>query len=233
MSHTTKNFGKQQSGQTEIFSLAPVSKKSVDLRFTGQDLSSQAGALLLSETNGQIGLIDQLAGCIRDDRDSRYCRHELKELLGQRIYQICCGYSDANDCDALRSDAILKMCNDRLPYEDPDLASQPTMSRLENSVSSTDIYRMTQTLVDVFTASYDTAPPVIILDCDDTNSPTYGDQQLCMFNTHYHGYCYMPLHIYEGRSGRLITTVLRPGRRSKAADMFALLRRVITRIRQA
>jgi len=233
MSHTTKNFGKQQSGQTEIFSLSPVSKKSVDLRFTGQDLSSDAGALLLREADHQIGLIDQLADCIRDERDPRYCRHELKELLGQRIYQICCGYADANDCDGLRGDAILKMCNDRLPYQDPDLASQPTMSRLENSASAGDTYRMAQALVDVFIAGYDQAPPVIILDCDDTNSPTYGDQQLCMFNTHYHGYCYMPLHIYEGRSGRLITTVLRPGRRSKAADMFALLRRVITRIRQA
>jgi len=233
MTHTTKNFAKQQSGQFEIFPLSPVSKKNVDLRFTGQDSSSDAGALLLRETEHQIGLIDRLTDCIRDERDSRYTRHELKELLGQRIYQICCGYADANDCDALRGDAILKMCNDRLPYQDPDLASQPTMSRLENSVSSTDTYRMAQALVDVFIASYDQAPPVIILDCDDTNSPTYGGQQLSLFNTYYHGYCYMPLHIYEGRSGRLITTVLRPGRRSKAADMFALLRRVITRIRVA
>ena len=107
--YTTKKISKQQSGQTEIFQLAPVSKKSVDLRFTGQDLSSQAGALLLSETDQQIGLIDQLVDCIRDERDPRYCRHELKELLGQRIYQICCGYADANDCDSLRGDAILKM----------------------------------------------------------------------------------------------------------------------------
>ena len=231
--YTTKKIDLQQGTQTEIFPLSQVGKKNVDLRFTGQDLSSDAGALLLSETDQQIGLIDQLADCIRDERDPRYSRHELKELLGQRIYQICCGYADANDCDGLRGDAILKMCNDRLPYQDPDLASQPTMSRLENSVSASDIYRMAQALVDMFLAGYDTAPSVIILDADDTNTPTYGDQQLSLFNTHYHGYCYMPLHIYEGHSGRLITTVLRPGRRSKAADMFALLRRVITRIREA
>ena len=154
--YTTKKFSKQQTGQTEIIPLSQVGKKSVDLRFTGQDLSSDAGALLLSETDKQIGLIDQLVDCIRDQRDARYCRHTLKELLGQRIYQICCGYADANDCDALRGDAILKMCNGRLPYEDPDLASQPTMSRLENSVSATDVYRMGQTLVDVFLAGYDT-----------------------------------------------------------------------------
>jgi len=68
---------------------------------------------------------------------------------------------------------------------------------------------------------------------DDTDTPTYGNQQLCMFNTHYHSYCYLPLHIYEGFSGRLITSVLKPGRRSKAADIFSLLSRVIARIRQA
>lgn len=230
--YTTKKIHKQQTGQTRFFELTPVGKKSVDLRFTGNDLSSDAGALLLSEVDKQIGLIDKLVGSIHDQRDQRYCQHTLKELLGQRIFQICCGYADANDCNALRGDAILKMCNGRLPYEDADLASQPTMSRLENSVTATDVYRMTQALVDVFLASYAKAPPLIILDADDTDTPTYGNQQLCMFNTHYYTYCYMPLHIYEGRSGRLISTVLRPGRRSKAAEMFALLRRVITRIRQ-
>ena len=230
---TTKKYDNQQSSQTEIFEVSSVRNKSVDLRFTGQDLSSDAGALLLSETDAQIGLIDRLSECIGDERDPRYCRHELKQLLGQRIYQICSGYPDANDCDSLRGDAILKMCNDRLPYSDPELASQPTISRLENSVSPTDMYRMAQALVDVFIAGYETAPPVIILDADDTNTPTYGDQQLSLFNSHYHGYCYMPVHIYEGQSGRLVTTVLRPGRRSKAAAVFALMQRVITRIRQA
>ena len=120
--NTTKNFSKQQTGQTGIIALTQAGKKSVDLRFTGQDLSSDAGALLLRETDKQIGLIDQLANSIHDKRDARYTRHELKELLGQRILQICCGSADANDCDALRSDAILKMCNGRLPYEDPDPA---------------------------------------------------------------------------------------------------------------
>lgn len=232
MAYTTKKSAHQQSEQSEIFSLASVGNKTVDLRFNGQDLSSDAGALLLSQVEDQVGVIDKLAGCIGDERDSRYTRHQIKELLGQRIYQICCGYSDANDCQALRGDAILKMCNGRLPYEGQDLASQPTMSRLENSVSAGDIYRMAQALVDVFIAGYEKAPPVIILDCDDTNSPTYGDQQLTLFNSHYHGYCYMPLHIYEGFSGRLVTTVLRPGRRSKATNVFGLLRRVIARIRQ-
>ncbi len=42
----------------------------------------------------------------------------------------------------------------------------------------------------------------------------------------------MPLHIYEGLSGKLITTILKPGRRSKGVNVFSILRRVINFIRQ-
>ena len=34
----------------------------------------------------------------------------------------------------------------------------------------------------------------------------------------------MPLHIYEGQSGKLIATILKPGRRSKTADVFSIFR---------
>jgi hypothetical protein len=37
-----------------------------------------------------------------------------------------------------------------------------------------------------------------ILDCDDTNNDTYGQQELALFNNYYNEYCYMPLHINEG-----------------------------------
>ncbi|MBI4649215.1 MAG: transposase [Bacteroidia bacterium] len=42
----------------------------------------------------------------------------------------------------------------------------------------------------------------------------------------------MPLHIYEGLSGKLITTILKPGRRSKGADVFSILKRVVNFIRK-
>ncbi len=54
MPHTTKNFTKQQSCQTEIFPLSSVGEKSVDLTLTGQDLSSDSGARLLAEADHQI-----------------------------------------------------------------------------------------------------------------------------------------------------------------------------------
>ncbi|PRY97396.1 DDE family transposase [Marinilabilia salmonicolor] len=113
-----------------------------------------------------------------------------------------------------------------------DLGSQPTMSRLENSVNWRDLYKIGEALVSHFIGTYSSAPEVIILDCDDTNTNTYGDQQLTLFNTYYHDHCYMPLHIYEGLSGKLISTILKAGRRSKQSDVASVIKKLILHIRE-
>ena len=212
--------------------LFPVSGKPIELSFTGDQISSDGGLLLLREVENQLGLIDRISACITDNRDQRYVDHTIKEMLIQRVFQIAAGYEDCNDCDDLRDDMIFKMCAGRLPQSGQELASQPTMSRLENSVGSKDLYRMGVEFLDTFIGSYDQEPKVIILDCDDTNSNTYGQQELSLFNNYYHGYCYMPLHIYEGLSGDLIATILKPGRRSKQNDVASLLKKIIGRLRE-
>lgn len=153
-------------------------------------------------------------------------------MLTQRVFQIAAGYEDCDDCDDLRNDMIFKMCAGRLPQSGKELASQPTMSRLENSIDSKDLYRIGEQLIEIFIDSYCHEPKVIILDCDDTNNNTYGQQELSLFNNYYHDYCYMPLHIYEGLSGNLITTILKPGRRNKQSDVASLLKKIIGRIRE-
>ncbi len=88
--------------------------------------------------------------------------------MRQRIFQISCGYDDANDCNSLRCDPAFKAACDRLPIVGEDLASQPTMSRLENAPRRTELYRMGQALVETFLASYEWPPTSIVLDIDDT-----------------------------------------------------------------
>ena len=175
--------------------LFPVSDKRVDLSFTGDQISSDGGLLLLREVENQLGLIDRISDCITDNRDQRYIDHTLKEMLTQRVFQIAAGYEDCNDCDDLRDDMIFKVCAGRLPQSGQELASQPTMSRLENSIDSKDLYRMGQQLMDTFIASYAREPEVIILDCDDTNNNTYGKQELNLFNYYYHNHCYAATHL--------------------------------------
>ena len=223
-----KNFETNQ----KTLDLFPIAGKKIELNYTGEQISSDGGLLLLREVENQIGLIDGISYCITDTRDSRYIDHSITELITQRVFQIAAGYEDCNDCNDLRGDMVFKTCAGRLPQSGGDLASQPTMSRLENAVGPKDLLQMGRYLLDAFVNSYSRAPGVIVIDCDDTNNDTYGQQQLTLFNSYYHGHCYMPLHIYEGLSGKLITTILKPGRRNKQNNVASLLKKIFRHLRK-
>lgn len=109
-----------------------VQQKPLELTYMGEKIKSDGGLLLLKELENQIGIIDKINDCKIDRRDPRYIEHSQKEMLCQRIFQIAAGYEDTNDCNTLKNDAILKLCADKLPVNDGDLGSQPTMSRFEN-----------------------------------------------------------------------------------------------------
>lgn len=215
--------------ESTLFSLSDVEKKKIEVHFVTEQISSDGGLLFLKEVDKNIGLIDRIADCLNDKRHASYVKHDIKSLLNQRVMQIAAGYEDANDCNTLRNDGVLKICCET----EHSLSAQPTMSRFENSISSKELYKISEAFVDQFVASYKEEPKVIILDCDDTSSIVYGEQQLSLFNNYYGDYCYMPLHIYEGLSGKLIASILKPGRRSKSVDIFGILKRVITYLRES
>ncbi len=232
MENKSQQFGCENQQRSLPFLLSPLANKKVEASYIGKDVSTDGGALLLREMDNRLGLIDKISSCINDRRDQRYIDHQQVEMIKQRVFQIACGYEDGNDCDQLRSDAVFKICAGKLPETGSDLASQPTMCRLENAVSATELYSMAKAFVDLFISSYGKEPGLIVLDCDDTNNNTHGDQQLSLFNNYYGEYCFMPLHIYEGLSGKLVTTILKPGRRSKSVDVFAILKRIIDHLRR-
>jgi len=95
--------------------LLPVANKKAEMSFTGDQISSDGGLLLLREVEERLHLIDRISSCITDRRDPRYIDHTMKELLTQRIFQIAAGYEDGDDCDDLRGDTFFKMCSNRLP----------------------------------------------------------------------------------------------------------------------
>lgn len=199
--------------------------------FDEPELSSDAGTLVLREAAEANGIIDAMTSVIRDDRDQAHVQHTLRELLMQRSTQICHGYEDANDCDTMRNDAAMMVAAGRVPGDEP-LASQPTMTRLENSVGLRDLIRLFYVFLDNFLDSYEAAPKLIVIDMDPTPNRVYGDQQLALFNAHYDEYCLMPFHVYEGLTGRLITTVVRPGKTPSKEEIIALLKRIVRRIRE-
>ena len=217
---------------TERLLFEGIRGKKLEVDFDGGEVSSDAGVLLLREVERRTKLLDRVAKVLRDRRHPGYTRHSLLEMLKQRVFQIACGYEDADDADTLRRDPALKVACERLP-EDAALASQPTLSRLENALSRTDLYRIAEVLVEAFIESYRTPPVAILLDIDDTDDTTHGHQQLALFNAFFDEYCYLPIHIYEGRSGKLVTTVLRPGKRPSGKEIVAILKRVVRKIRNA
>lgn len=210
-----------------------ISNKKIEADFEGGEVSSDAGVLFLRAVENQIGLVSKMTDSLRDRRHPGYVKHQFHQLLKQRVFQIASGYEDGNDSNELREDPIMKIACDRLPEEGEALASQPTMSRFENSLSRTELYRIAAVFVDEFIQSYSQAPEGIILDIDDTDDLTYGRQQLRLFNAYHGDYCYMPIHIYEGKSGKLITTVLRPGKRPTGKQIVSIVKRVVEKIRQA
>ena len=216
--------------QAEIFKFQQ-SKKPVECSFTAPDLSSNGGLLLLSEVESKCGFLDKFASLIKEWRNEDLLVHDLRTLVKQRVMQIAAGFEDADDCDKLRNDKALKMSVGRTP-NGLDLASQPTMTRLENHVGHKELYAIGDLFIENFLDSYESAPGSIIVDLDDTNANTYGAQQLTLFNNYYGEYCYMPLLAFDAATGRLILPMLRPGRVNKRLNVCGLMKRLVTKMRK-
>lgn len=213
------------------FDLPSVCRKKVSVGFDGGRLSSDAGVLLLRGAEKKLGLAGRLASCLRDRRDPDLIEHTMEEMLKLRMFAIAAGYEDADDCDWLRHDPIFKMAVGRLPRTGDPLCSQPTMSRLENAPSKIELARAMAAMVDHFCESYRRPPASITLDIDDTCDAVHGHQQLSLFNAHYDERCFLPIHIYEGRSGEPVAVILREGKTPAGVEVRTILKHVIGRIR--
>ncbi len=58
--------------QHQLFQLSDMQGKKVELSYSGNDISSDGGLLLLRELEKQTGIISGMCKCITDDRDQRY-----------------------------------------------------------------------------------------------------------------------------------------------------------------
>lgn len=225
-------FISQDQADSDQLLVDCLDDKPILLDFQAGRLSSDAGLLLIGQVDQQLGLTHALASVLPDRRDPNRTRHAMVDLLRQRVFQIAAGYQDQDDSDSLRTDPIFKLLLGRLPETGAALASQPTISRFENGVGLKALYRMADVFVAQFIRSYAAPPEVIVLDFDDTADLVHGQQEQARFNKHVGEHCFMPLHVYEGLSGRLILTMLKPGV-LKGIELLPILRRLVRRLRQA
>src|SRR5262249_43997476 len=147
---------------------------------------------LLRQMDDRLGVSERLATLLPDARDPRKVKHDRREQMRQRLYQIALGYPDGNDADRLRHDPLLRSVCDR-PLQAGGLSSQPTLSRLENAVEVGRLRTLVCEIEEQYVRSFRETPEVIVLDIDSTDDPTHGQPQLSFFHGYYDQHMYHPL----------------------------------------
>ena len=213
------------------FDLPAVQRKKLTIDFEGGNQSSDGGLLLLREAERRLGVCRRLADAMPDRRDQSRIRHEMVELVTARAFAISCGYKDGNDLDHLRHDPLLKLAVGRAPESGAPLASQSTISRLENVPRKTDAARLAGALVDQCCAHV-TPGAEEILDIDDTFCAAHGGQQLSFWNAHYNERGFAPMHVYHVASGTPVVAILRPARTPKGTEVCTVIKHLTKRIRR-
>jgi hypothetical protein len=211
-----------------------VGGKTVEARFDGGDVTSDAGLLLLAEADRKFGITEAVASTMEDRRQQAKVEHPVAEMARTRIYGVALGYSDCNEMDTLRHDPAFKVSCGALP-QDAALASQPTLSRFENAVTARDVKQMRVALARAVLKQVPTDLTVAILEVDATDDPCHGQQQLELFNGYYREHCYVPLlvHLVEPSGRRhLLFTLLRPGNASSGKGLPGTMREVIKLVRE-
>jgi hypothetical protein len=207
----------------------------LEATFDGGRLTSDGGLVWLGEAEAGLGLCAALAADVPEWRRGPV-RHSLEALVRQRVFQIACGYEDQDDADALRADPLLKLLCGRLPESEPDLASQPTLSRLENAVRATSCYRLALSLAHLYRRERERLaggrrPRRVLLDLDGTDVPAHGEQEGSAYHAYYRQRMYLPLLVFDGATDQLVTAVLRPGNAHGSWDAVAVLRRLVRLLR--
>lgn len=241
VSTTTEAFALPEHTTTQCLLFPDLFWKVTVARFDQDRGSSDGGAVLLRAADLRLGLTQRLVGCLREWRDPARVKHEISELLSQRVYAIACGYPDGNDAARLADDPIHKMLVGRDPIDGDPLASQPTLSRFENGVGRGQLYRMGAALADAVIARHRKRlrgrARRVTIDLDPTEDPTHGQQQLSFFNGYYDSWCYLPMMGFltfdDEPEQYLFTAVLRAGNAPDKCGAIAILERILRRLRLA
>jgi len=198
-------------------------------------MTSDAGGLLLRETDRRLNLLGRLAACFVDGRNRDLVKHPVAEMVAQRVYGLALGYEDLNDHEQLRKDPVMQVLAGSAEADKP-LAGKSTLNRLERG-GAPDRYRkivyrpeaMDQLLVDVFLESFDAPPAEIVLDLDTTDVELHGRQEGRFFHGYYDEYCYLPLYIFCG--DHLLCVRLRQANIDASAGSLAEAERIVGQIR--
>ena len=202
-------------------------RRKIEASFTGGNVSSDGGILLLQAADRRLALSAALDAVLTDPRDPLLITHPQVDLLRQRIYGLALGYEDLNDHDTLRGDLAWQTALER----DDALASSPTLCRLEARASRRAAVAFHEVLFAQFIASFVTPPVELILDFDATDDRVHGRQEGRFFNGYYGDYCFLPLYVFCGE--QLLVSYLRPSNIGAAQHSLPILKLLVKGLRAA
>ena len=176
----------------------------IRLNFDGGEITSDAGAILLSRADKMINLTDRIASSTNDSRCIGKVDHAIGDMIRQRVYGLALGYEDLNGHITLRKDTAIQTA----VGQDKDLASSSTLCRFEHAAGRQLCWDIHKTLVEIFIESFKKPPKEIVLDFDATDDPVHGDQIGKFFHGYCRSYCFLPLYVFGGK--HLLAAYLRP-----------------------
>jgi hypothetical protein len=205
----------------------PFKRRRVQAKFDGGEVSSDGGLLLVGKLERRVGLIDAVARVLADPRDPERIKHSLGDLLRQRVFGLIQGYEDLNDHARLRTDVLMQTACER----DGELASAPTLCRVENRATRAAAWAMHEVILEKFIASFKAPPEELVLDFDATDDPLHGRQEGRFFHGYHDSYCYLPLYVFCGE--QLLVAYLRASKIDEAKHAGAILKLLVGRLRSA
>ena len=235
----------------QSFGFHSLGRRDVVAKFDGGRISSDAGGLLLRETERITGIIRQFAACFTDHRDPELIEHTVEELVAQRVYALALGYEDLNDHDDLRHDPLMAVLvgkkdplgqsRNRARDRGKALAGKSTLNRLELTPVracaksrykkiTLDRHKVQRLFTDLYIQAHSRPPERIVLDLDATDDPIHGHQSGRFFHGYYKNYCYLPLYIFCGE--HLLCARMRPANIDASAGSVKELQRIVGQIRE-
>jgi len=218
------------------FTSAPGTRQIV-AEFNGGTISSDAGSLLLKETDSKMNLLARFSQCFIDRRSPLLIEHTIEQMIRQRVYALALGYEDLNDHDLLREDPLLGVMAGKAEPGTNLLAGKSTLNRMELGTGIPSRYKkitfwrdsVDELLVEVFLEAHPVAPPQIVLDIDTTDMALHGNQEDKFYHGYYRHYCYLPLYIFCG--DHVLCARLRPSSIGPAVGSRKEVERIVRQIR--
>lgn len=233
------------------FSFATESRREVVARFDGGTITTEAGGLLLHQTEQKVGILRQFTRCFEDHRNPARIEHSVGELVRQRVYGLAQGYEDLNDHDQLRADPLLALLCGKTDVEGKQRrrqqdrgkagAGKSTLNRVELTPADAtaqarykkivlDTNAVDELLVDLYIQRQRRQPKRIVLDLDATDDPLHGHQEGRFFHGYYDEYCYLPLYIFVEE--QLLCVRLRRSNIDASEGALNEVERIVGRLRR-